>query len=506
MDWSEGYVDVGYTHGFYRELNPALHRFALLAGGIEAGPTAGERFSYCELGCGQGFSAVLLAASHPDCEFHANDFLPGHIASARKIAAETGTTNAFFYDDSFEDFAKRDLPEFDIIALHGVYSWISDESRRHVVDFIARKLKVGGVVYISYNCQPGWAAAMPLRELMHEFSGNPEDPVLPRIDAALAKVQALFDARGSYAVINPELKSRFEGIMGQPRTYVAHEFFNRSWRVFYHTEIARDLKTAKLDFSATVNLLEQIDSIMMTAEQQTLLNNTPPGSKRELIRDYIINQQFRRDLFAKGGLPLAPRRRQALLSEIRFVLTELPESIPRTVLTPLGSVALNAAVFEPVIAALSGGARTIGELLQLESTRGLGFTLLLESMMILAGANHLQPCLDAVGDTRRSEYTERFNRAILERAKDSTELSFLASPLTGGGIYLTRFAQLFLLAHKRQEKDAAAFVWRLLAERNEAMLRDGQLLQTEEDNLARVREVYEGFKARLPLLRQLGIA
>jgi SAM-dependent methyltransferase len=506
MDWSEGYVDVGYTHGFYRELNPALHRFALLAGGVDAGPAAGERFAYCELGCGQGFSAALLAASHPDSEFHANDFLPGHIASARRIAAETGTANVFFYDDSFEDFARRDLPAFDIIALHGVYSWISDESRRHVVDFIARRLKVGGIVYISYNCQPGWAAAMPMRELMHEFAGNPEDPVLPRIDAALTKLQALFDARASYTVLNPELKGRFDGIKAQPRTYVAHEFFNRSWRVFYHTEIARDLKQAKLDFGATVNLLEQVDSIMMTADQQKLLNDTPAGSKRELIRDHIINQQFRRDLFVKGGLPISPRRREALLTEMRFVLTEMPDAIPRRVLTPLGSVALNAAVFEPVIAALSVGARSIGDLLQDETTRGLGFPLLLEAILILAGANHLQPCLDAAGDDRRREHTERFNRAVLERVKDSSELSFVASPLTGGGIFLTRFAQLFLLAMKRQEPDEAAFVWRVLAERNEAMLRDGQLLQTEAENLARVRELHADFKSRLPLLQRLGIA
>jgi len=43
------------------------------------------------------------------------------------------------------------LPDFDYIGLHGIWSWISDENRQVIVDFIRKKLKVGGVLYISYN-------------------------------------------------------------------------------------------------------------------------------------------------------------------------------------------------------------------------------------------------------------------------------------------------------------------------------------------------------------------
>jgi SAM-dependent methyltransferase len=65
------------------------------------------------------------------------------------------------FDESFAEFASRDLPEFDYIGLHGIWSWISDENRAVIVDFIRRKLKVGGVLYISYNTLPGWAPLPP---------------------------------------------------------------------------------------------------------------------------------------------------------------------------------------------------------------------------------------------------------------------------------------------------------------------------------------------------------
>lgn len=52
------------------------------------------------------------------------------------------------HDDAFEDFVKRpDLPEFDFIGIHGIWSWISDEARQAMVDFVRKKLSVGGVLY-----------------------------------------------------------------------------------------------------------------------------------------------------------------------------------------------------------------------------------------------------------------------------------------------------------------------------------------------------------------------
>jgi hypothetical protein len=48
--------------------------------------------------------------------------------------------------------------------LHGIWSWVSEDNRQIILDFIDRKLKPGGVLYLSYNTQPGWSAFMPLRD------------------------------------------------------------------------------------------------------------------------------------------------------------------------------------------------------------------------------------------------------------------------------------------------------------------------------------------------------
>ena len=505
VDWTEGYVDVGYTHDFYRELTPAIHRFALLSRGVDPGNVELDRISYCELGCGHGFSTALLAAGHPRAEFHANDFLPSHISYARKLAAEAGMKNVHFYDDSFEEFVGRDLPQFDVITLHGVYTWVNEENRRHIVDFIARRLKIGGVVYISYNCYPGWATMAPLRQLMVMLSGNSSDPLLPRIDQALTRIQGLFDTNSMYARVNPMLKERFEGVRKQSKSYIAHEYFNRDWTIFYHTDVAAELRGAKLDYATTVEVFEHLDHFNLTTEQQTLLRETGNPDHREVMRDFITNRQFRRDLYIKGRLPLDASERMARLMATRFVLTTPDDGIQRSVLTPLGKLALTADIFDPLIAALARGPRTLAQVMEDAAIRNLNLNAVVEAITVLIGQNHLQPCLPAAGDAERQTSTEAFNTAVMERAVHSSDLHFLAAPRTGGGYQIGRFEQLFLLAEQRK-LDPAAFVAECLAARGEVLVRNGQPLTAPEENLAHLRERHDAFRQRsVPILQQLGI-
>ena len=161
-DWNSGYVtDINYTHGYYTELNPLRVKLAFLNAGI----TPPEQHMACELGFGQGLSINMhAAASH--VEWHGTDFNPSQAAYSRDLARASGA-KAHLHDEAFAEFAARDdLPEFDYIGLHGIWTWISHYNRDVIVDFIRKKLKVGGVVYISYNTMPGWAAFAPMRHVL----------------------------------------------------------------------------------------------------------------------------------------------------------------------------------------------------------------------------------------------------------------------------------------------------------------------------------------------------
>jgi len=111
---------------------------------LMAGSDRGKVRHYCELGCGQGFAANVLAAANPHIAFHAVDFNPTQIAGAQRLAEQAGLGNIAFHETSFADFAQRDdLPLFDIIALHGIYSWVAIEQRATLVEILRGTFQAG---------------------------------------------------------------------------------------------------------------------------------------------------------------------------------------------------------------------------------------------------------------------------------------------------------------------------------------------------------------------------
>lgn len=136
--WTAGYVaDICYTFGYYRELNPLRVKLAFLNAGLVY-PEIGVA---CELGFGQGLSANMHAAGSVT-QWTGTDFNPAQAGLAQEFAAVSGT-NARLYDEAFADFANRaDLPDFDYIGVHGIWSWISDENRKVMVDFLRKKLRL----------------------------------------------------------------------------------------------------------------------------------------------------------------------------------------------------------------------------------------------------------------------------------------------------------------------------------------------------------------------------
>jgi SAM-dependent methyltransferase len=168
----DGYVaDVPYVPLFVRELAPAWLDHVALVSGI-APPDRREGFAWCDLGCGFGRTAAIFAATHPLGRFHGIDMMSAHIDQARRFAADCGISNAHYHAADFAAASGMDLPRFDYIVAHGVYSWVSVESRAALRAFIDRHLNPGGLVYLSYNALPGRAADLPFQRLVRALGNS----------------------------------------------------------------------------------------------------------------------------------------------------------------------------------------------------------------------------------------------------------------------------------------------------------------------------------------------
>ncbi len=504
-DWTYGYVaDVEYVYNFFKELTPAHLAFALVAKGFRP-PDCHQKFHYCELGFGQGVSLNLLAAANPHGEFWGTDFNPSHAAGARLLGRIAGNNNTRVFDRSFEDFLREDTPQFDFIALHGVYSWISPENRQTIVQIVNRKLKCGGALYISYNTLPGWSAMMPLRELMTRHSELSTEPTATRVEKALGFARRVADSKAAYFLANPGIQQRLDSMMDQNRRYLAHEYFNSSWNPQYFSEVSSELAAAKVVWIASARLEEHIPTLTLTPDAQKLLLEISDPNLRETVRDYCNNTQFRRDIFIKGPLRLPPHEQIEILENTRFVLTVNRSDLKLTVNFGAGEASLAPAIYAPIANALATGPKTLKELMQLPELKNEGMGRAAQAVSVLIASEQAQPCLPLEGEAERKTSCDRFNEVILERARYGDEIHALASPVTGSGVVMNRL-DLLALSAVRRNVDPADEAWSILQGQGHRLLKDGVPMEKIEDNVAEVKRRTEAFRARtLPILRMLKV-
>ncbi|WP_394780848.1 class I SAM-dependent methyltransferase [Undibacterium sp.] len=509
LDWTSGYVaDIGYTYGYYTELNPL--RVAL--GFLNAGLAPPASTSVCELGFGQGISINVHAAAQHGSQYWGTDFNPAQAGHARTLAEASGA-DARLFDQSFEEFCSRtDLPEFDYIGLHGIWSWISDENRHIIVDFLRRRLKVGGVLYISYNTHPGWAATLPMRHLLTQHAetmGSSGEGIVHRIDAAIEFADKLLALNPLYIQANPQVAERFKAIKTQNRHYVAHEYFNRDWHPMHFSTMLGWLAPAKLGYACSANFMDSVPEINLTADQQTLLKGIADSNFRETTFDMIVNQQFRRDYWVKGARRLNPVERGEALRKLRVVLCAPRDGISLTVKGAAGEATLSESVYKPLLDLLSDHVpRTLGEIEN--ALQGVAtLPLLVQAALILSGTGSLNMAQEDQAAANAREASDKLNAAIMHKALGSADIAYLASPVMGSGVTVNQFEQLFLLASQQgngQPEEWAAYAWQTLSTLGKKLIKEGKTLDSPAENIAELTEQAKQFaKGKFPMLKKLGV-
>ena len=157
----DGYVaNVALEPSYRPEQSPPLLR--LLAGGAIP---AGRKLRYLDLGFGLGTTLNVHAAACPG-EYWGCDINPLHVAAAEDLSRCAGT-GIRAVQSSFADLLERsDLPVFDIVVAHGVWSWVSEANRDVIVRLLQRHLAPGGLFCLNSLVLPRAAENLSFQRLM----------------------------------------------------------------------------------------------------------------------------------------------------------------------------------------------------------------------------------------------------------------------------------------------------------------------------------------------------
>lgn len=509
MDWTAGYVsDIEYTSGFYREQSPAWLNYVCLLNGIEPVDLQ-QPYTYCELGFGRGLTAQLLAAGNPTGQFYAADFNPAHVAGARALARQAQLTNLTLLENSFEELAQgqAELPQFDFITLHGIYSWVTVENRQHIVRFLNRYLKPGGLVYLSYNAMPGWSAALPLQRLLVEYADAFPNRSDLQIKGATEFIGQMEAAQAGYFVAHPELKMRLDSLKTASPHYLVHEYLHKHWQPLFHADVARDLADAKMTFAGNADLVYAYPALYLSDERRQLVERLPHPEMRETLKDYLLNTAFRKDVYVRGAQRLSPRRQTELLEQVGLALT-----VPRAAATlklklPIGEVNARDDLYNPLFDALAERPHTLLDLMQLPALAGQNVHAVAQMASLLSSSNQTAFYFAPPAGSDHAA-ARRMNAALAEQVKYSDEHQALCAPLLGSGIPANYVERLFFAAIQEQAEltpeSLARIAWQLMGPSGRRMQSDGVTLQSDAENLALLQAHAGDFLAnRLPLWRGL---
>ncbi len=506
-------TDVEYVPGFCVQQSPVHLSFACVLNGVEPIPLD-KPFTYFELGFGQGLTTSVLAASNPHGRFFGADFNPAQVAAARDLAGQAELDNLTLLENSFAELAQGevDLPQFDFITMHGVYTWISAENKQHIVDFIRRYLKPGGIVYSGYNAMPGWAPMLPLQRLWREYGELHPGSSIEQVTQARDFANRLAGNDAAYFETNATgIQPYLNYCMTADPRYISHEYMNQAWEPLYFADVARDFAAAKLDFVGSAYLPFAFPHYYLTQEQRDLLDTMPDSVWRETAKDYLLNTAFRRDVFVRGARRMPPARQKQWLERTGIALTAVREHASLELSHPLiGRLTLQEQLYGPVLDALAERPRTLAELADLPALRNCGVAVM-EVAALLIASEQAAPFFSSYRDVD-SAPAHRMGRVAAQHLPADTSFSVLASPLLGSAVIpgqVPRLVYRVLSAgiDASQVDAVVAQVWQIVVEEGHTIdYRQTRPLESKDEEHAALAKLVETIlKLRVPVWRQLGI-
>ena len=118
-----------------------------------------------ELGCAEGGNIIPHALNNPKGEYVGVDLSEKQINSGQKHINALKLKNIDLKHCSIMDIDDS-YGKFDYIICHGVFSWVSDEVQKKILEISKKNLSENGIAYISYNTLPGWNMVRTIRDMM----------------------------------------------------------------------------------------------------------------------------------------------------------------------------------------------------------------------------------------------------------------------------------------------------------------------------------------------------
>lgn len=292
------YDEVLYPSYVYPQTHP--DRLATLAMLLGMAPAPVTQCRVLELACGDGANLIPMALELSQSEFVGIDLAASPIVKGQEMIRTLGLKNIALRQCDLMSFS-RQFGRFDYIIAHGLYSWVDERVREHILEICRDSLSPNGVGYISYNAYPGCYLRQIARGLMLFHSKDIAESG-EKIRQSRGVLRWAAEARSptdSYTKLLNELNERLEKRLDSS---VYHDELAEINTPFYFHEFIRAAARHQLQFLTEA---DHFESSMDSNFSQAVIEQLDQLGRenilaREQYLDFLKGRSFRQTLLCHG--------------------------------------------------------------------------------------------------------------------------------------------------------------------------------------------------------------
>ena len=431
---------------YVRRLQPALLSYVAASAGFPPPDPKGP-FTYLELGCGNGATLNVLAAANPESRFLGIDLNTAHVDYARNDARRGDLANVTYIDGSIDELRLDNIPVCDYIAIRGDYSRLPPSPLNGVHELLSEKLRSGGLCFTDYLCAPGSVPVDPvwvfLREAARKAKGSSEQ----RVAAGMDILKQLGGADTGYFSNTPMAKAVLARNMrrvdsGRPSalSHLAHHALAEYQKPSYFFEIQEQMARFGLRFAGSTSTIRNDADLCLPLEIQALYSSQEDLNVRELMKDFLLNESQRNDVYIKAESPDEQAAREYLRGNV-FIFAMRPAT---TILKRWNNQFQNWKVrhgadmaVELILDCIDNGKNAFREIERAAEERGeVSHDQLARALNLLLARPEIHLCRKAPGSAPAKHLAMA---APDSRSKDRVagqSRMVVASPVLGGGLLL----------------------------------------------------------------------
>ena len=258
--------------------------------------------SILEIGCGDGYNLMGIAAAAPGVRCLGFDLSVNAIARGRDLLERSGLTNVELEQG---DIAAYPLEgeRFDYIICHGVYTWVPEAVRQPLLNLVGARLAPGGVAYIGFDALPAAAPKAAInRFLIDRLAGITE------LGARVAEAVRLLGVLARNQHTQSRLKVQLDQLMNDLPSFDPGYFVHDWLAEHYHPVTLADFRLAAgaagLCCAGDAALFDLFTDDLDAEGEALVATAGSDAGVRSLVMEMLRGaHQFRRELLVRADAP-----------------------------------------------------------------------------------------------------------------------------------------------------------------------------------------------------------